>query len=85
MVDMRGYSIKVHRSLLPRDLMGGVPTIGLMLILVLSVVFLYVLRMFFMIAPIVVLFLIMRHLTSKDPWLIEIVLDNIGQKDIYIP
>jgi len=85
MVDMRGYAIKVHRSLLQRDLMAGIPTIGLMLLMILSVVFLYVLRIWFMIAPIVVLYLIMRHLTAKDPWLMEIVIDNITQKDIYIP
>jgi len=85
MVDMRGYSIKVHRSLFPRELMGGVPTVGLVFILILSVIFLYVLKMYFMIAPIIILYIVMRQLTSKDPWMIDIVLDNIQQKDIFIP
>ena len=85
MVDMRYASVKVHRSLLPRDLMAGVPTSGLVLILVLLVVFLYVLRMYFMIAPIIVLYLIMRYLTSKDSWLIDMVIKNINQKDVYLP
>jgi type IV secretory pathway VirB3-like protein len=65
--------------------MGGVPTIGLIFVMVLGVVFLYVLKMFFMAVPIIVLYLIMRHLTARDPWMIDIVIDNISQKDVYIP
>jgi len=85
MVDMRGYSKKVHRSLLQRDLMFGVPTTGLVLIVVLVMMFVYFLKMIFMIAPIVILYVVMRHLTSKDPWMIDMILDNIQQKDIFIP
>jgi len=85
MVDMRPYSKKVHRSLLQRDLMVGVPTTGLVLIVVLFMMFVYFLKMIFMIAPIVVLYAVMRHLTSKDPWMVDMVLDNIQQKDVFIP
>ena len=65
--------------------MAGVPTVGLVLVLVLSVVFLYVLRLYVIAIPIALLYLIMRQLTARDPWLIEIVLDNITQKDVFIP
>jgi type IV secretory pathway TrbD component len=85
MVNMRGYARKVHRSLLPRELLFGIPQLGLLLLLVLAVVFMYVLRMYFMIVPIVMLYFIMRFLTAKDPWLIDIVLESIQQKDVYIP
>lgn len=85
MVDMRPFSLKVHRSLLQRDLLFGIPTMGLVLILILAVMFLYVLKMLFMIAPITLLYVIMRHLTAKDPWMIDIVMENIQQKDIFIP
>jgi type IV secretory pathway VirB3-like protein len=85
MVNMSAYSRKVHRSLLPRDMMGGVPTAGLVLLLILSVVFLYVLGWIFMIVPIVLLYFVMRHLTKMDEWLIDIALENIQQKDLYIP
>jgi len=85
MVDMRGHSIKVRRSLLPRELLIGIPQMGLLLLFLLAVVFMYVLRMYFMIVPIVLLYFIMRFLTAKDPWLIDIVLDSIQQKDVYIP
>jgi len=85
MVDMRPYSKKVHRSLLQRDLMFGVPTTGLMLIFVMAVMFLYVARLWVMAAPIAALYVVMRHLTSKDAWMIDIILDNIQQKDVFIP
>jgi type IV secretory pathway VirB3-like protein len=77
--------MKVRRSLLNRDLLAGVPQAGLVLIFVLSVLFLYLFRMYFMAAPIAALYAIMRHMTSKDPWFIEIVMDNIQQKDVFIP
>jgi len=85
MVDTREFAQKVHRSLLPRELLGGVPQAGLMVIFVLSVMFVYVFRMFFMIIFIALLYLVMRYLTARDPWMIDIVIDNIQQKDIFIP
>ncbi|MDR2767330.1 MAG: VirB3 family type IV secretion system protein [Treponema sp.] len=85
MVDTRPYARKVRRSLLQRELMGGVPQTGLVGLFVMAVVFIYVFSMFFMIIPIVILYLVMRHLTKKDPWLIDIVLENIQQKDVFIP
>jgi type IV secretory pathway VirB3-like protein len=85
MVDMRGYSLKVRRSLLQRELILGVPAAGIVLLLILTVFFIYVFKMYFMVTPIVILYLIMRHLTSKDPWMIDMVIDNIQQKDVFIP
>ncbi|MDR1374191.1 MAG: VirB3 family type IV secretion system protein [Treponema sp.] len=85
MVDTRPYARKVRRSLLQRELMGGVPQTGLIGLFVMSVIFLYGFSMYFMIVPIAVLYLVMRHLTKQDPWLIDIVIDNIQQKDIFIP
>ena len=65
--------------------MAGVPTAGLVLILILSAIFLYVLEMYFMIAPIIILYIIMRQLTSRDPWMIDMIIENIQQKDVYKP
>lgn len=65
--------------------MAGVPQAGLIGLFLMAVVFLYVLEMMFMIVPIVILYLVMRHLTKQDPWLIDIVLENIQQKDLFIP
>ncbi|MDR0513397.1 MAG: VirB3 family type IV secretion system protein [Treponema sp.] len=85
MVDMSAYKQKVHRSLLQREMLGGVPQAGLILLIVLSTVFIYGMRMYFMIVPIAVLYIVMRALTKRDQWLIDIVLDNIQQKDKLIP
>ena len=85
MINMRPYARQVRRSLLQRDLLGGVPIVGLILLVILAVVFIYGLELYFMIVPIVVLYFVMRHLSKIDPWMIDIVLDNISQKDALIP
>ena len=85
MVDMRGCHRIVHRSLLQRDLLLGVPTMGLVLIFCLALVFCYLFKWIFMLFPIALLYVLMRHFTSRDPWLIEIVLDSIQQKDVFLP
>jgi type IV secretory pathway TrbD component len=77
------YSRQVHRALLQRDLTGGIPTTGFLLIFVLAVIFLFGLEMWFMIIPIVVLYFVMLVLTKKDPWLLDIVANNLMQEDIY--
>ena len=85
MDDTRPFARKVRRSLLQRDLLAGIPPVGLVLIFVMSVLFVYLFKMYFMIVPIVLAYFVMRFLTAKDPWMIDIVLDNIRKKDIYIP
>ena len=85
MVDMREYRQPVHRSLLQRELMGGVPQAGLILLFMLAVIFIYGLRLYFAIIPIVILFFVMRYLTKRDQWLIDIVIENISQKDVLLP
>jgi type IV secretory pathway TrbD component len=84
-VNTRPFARPVHRSLLQRDLLGGVPAAGLLLLVILAVVFIYGLELYFMLAPIVILYFVMRHLSKLDPWMIDIVLDNISQKDVLIP
>jgi len=85
MVNMRGCNRKVHRSLLQRDLMLGVPSMGLVLIFVMAIVFLYLLHWFFMVVPIALSYVLIRHFTSGDPWLIEFWLGHLSQKDVYLP
>jgi len=85
MIDMSQFRLPVHRSLLQRELIGGVPQAGLFILFMLGLVFIYGLRMYFMIILIVLLYFIMRRLTKQDPWFIDIVLDNVMQKDKLIP
>jgi len=85
MVDMNQYKQKVHRSLLQREMIAGIPQAGLFLLFILGLLFIYALKLWFTIIPIALFYFVMRHLTKKDPWFIDIVLDNIMQKDRLIP
>ena len=85
MVDMRAYRQPVRRSLLQREMLGGIPQAGLILLFILGVVFVYRFRFYWMIVPIVLLYFFMRHLTKKDQWLIDNFMEHLTQKDIYLP
>jgi type IV secretory pathway VirB3-like protein len=85
MVDMSDYKQPVHRSLLQRELLAGVPQVGLLLLFMLGMVFIYGLRLYYTVIPLVLLYFVMRHLTKRDQWFIDIVLDNISQKDVLLP
>jgi type IV secretory pathway TrbD component len=85
MIDMNAFKQPVHRSLIQRELIGGVPQAGIFILFMLGLIFIYGLRMYFVIIPIVLLYFIMRHLTKQDQWFIDILLDNIMQKDKLIP
>ena len=85
MIDMRNYKQPVHRSLLQRELIGGIPQIGLLVLVFLGLIFIYGLELYFTIVPIALLYFVMRHFTKKDQWLIDIVWDNIMQKDMLLP
>jgi type IV secretory pathway VirB3-like protein len=82
---MSQHKRTVHRSLLQREMVGGIPQLGLLLLFLLGLVFIYGLRLYLTTVPIVLLYFVMRHLTKKDQWFIDIVLDNVNQKDRLIP
>jgi len=85
MVDMSNYKKPVHRSLLPREMMAGVPQMGLLVILMLALIFIYGFEMYVAAVPLALLYLVMRHLSKKDQWHIDNVSENIMQKDRLIP
>jgi type IV secretory pathway TrbD component len=85
MVDMNRHKQPVRRSLLPREMMGGVPQAGLLAILMLALVFIYGFEIYVAAVPLALLYLVMRHLSKKDQWLIDNLLENIMQKDRLIP
>ena len=85
MIDMSDFKQPVHRSLLVREMLGGVPQAGLFLIFMLGLVFIYGLSMYWAIVPLVLLYFLMRYFTKKDQWYIDMLLDNIMQKDKLIP
>lgn len=85
MVDMSPYKLPVHRSLLQREILAGVPQAGLAILFFLGLIFVYWLQLWFMLIPIALVYFLMRFFTAKDQWKIDILLDNIKQKDIYLP
>jgi len=86
MVDMSEYKIPVHRSLLQREMMGGIPQAGLFVVFMLGIIFVYGLKSYFFGSTLVaILYLVMRHLTKEDQWFIDMILENITQKDKLIP
>ena len=85
MIDMSPFKQPVHRSLLPREMMAGVPQAGLLVILMLGLVFIYGLEMYIAAVPLALLFFVMRFLSKKDQWLIDNVMEHLTQKDVYLP
>ena len=85
MIDMNNLKQPVHRSILQREMIGGIPQAGLFLIFMLCLIFVYALELYVSIVTIVLLYFVMRHLTKQDQWFIDIVLGNIMQKDKLIP
>jgi type IV secretory pathway VirB3-like protein len=85
MTTNRNYTLPVHRSLLERELILGIPPMGILILLLLGTFFVYILKQYITIIPIVLLYAVMRLLTSKDPYMIDIVIEHINQKDILLP
>jgi type IV secretory pathway VirB3-like protein len=71
--------------LLQRELTRGIPQTGIVCLVILGVFFLYLLEMYFMIAPLAGLYVVMRILTKKDAYMIDILFEHINQKDVLLP
>lgn len=84
-MDAKMFRLPVHRSLLQRDLVMGIPSSGLMMLLIGGIFFIYVFRQYWTLAVFVVLYIVMRALTKKDPYYVDILLQHLGQKDHLIP
>ena len=85
MFDMSQYKQRVHRSLLQRALIFGIPQLGLLILLTLGLFFIYILRWYWFSIFIVLLYFVMRHLTKLHPWYIDITINRLKEKDVFIP
>jgi type IV secretory pathway VirB3-like protein len=74
-----------HKALMQRELIAGVPPLGLLAVILLIVFFVYNLEFYLMLIPIAVFYVVMRILTKRDPFLVDIVFEDIMRKDIYLP
>jgi type IV secretory pathway VirB3-like protein len=68
-----------------RELILGIPAMGILVLLLLATFFMFIPEQYIVAIPIAVLYIIMRYLTKKDPYMIDIFLEHLGQKDILIP
>lgn len=84
-MSVQDYSVTVHRSLLQRDLILKIPPMGMLILLLLGVFVVYELKQYWFAAVIAVLYIVMRVLTKKDPYLIDIIIEHVNQKDYLVP
>jgi type IV secretory pathway TrbD component len=84
-MNTRDFSQPVHRSLIQRELILKIPAMGILVLLLLATFFVYILKQYIAAIPIAALYVFMRCLTKKDPYLVDIFLEHLNQKDILIP
>ncbi|WP_408033964.1 VirB3 family type IV secretion system protein [Teretinema zuelzerae] len=82
---VRDYSVTVHRSLMQRDLVLGIPSMGMLILLLLGVFTMYILKQYYFGVIIAALYIAMRIMTKKDPYLIDILIEHVNQKDYLVP
>lgn len=83
MNEREDYSLKVHKSLQVVDLPLGIGLKPLALLLVVGILGIEFISMWF-ITLVAVIYFILRLLCKNDPYLLEILMDNVLQQDEYI-
>lgn len=84
-MSVRDYEEPVRRSLMQRELMLGVPPVGMFILILLGVFTMYILQQYYFGFSIAILYFVMRFLTKKDPYLIDILVEHVNQKDYLVP
>lgn len=84
-MSVRDYSVPVHRSLMQRELILGIPALGMLALLLVAVFTMYILQQYYFGIFIAILYVVMRILTKKDPYLIDILIEHVNQKDFLVP
>ena len=78
---LQDFAIPVHRSIIKRDLYMGVPLLPLMIVLLLTVVMIFSFRQFAFIAISIILIIILREVTKKDEYLLDILIMHLLDPD----
>jgi type IV secretory pathway VirB3-like protein len=76
---------EAYNALMQRDLIAGVPPLGMLALLLLVVIFVYNLKFYILLVPIAAMYIVMRLLTKRDPFLVDVVFEDLMRKDIYLP
>ena len=68
-----------------RELILGIPAMGMLSLLLVAVFTMYILQQYYFGIFIAILYVVMRILTKKDPYLIDILIEHVNQKDFLVP
>lgn len=68
-----------------RELILGIPALGMLSLLLVAVFTMYILQQYYFGVFIAILYVAMRILTKKDPYLIDILIEHVNQKDFLVP
>lgn len=80
-MDTNDYSYPVHRSIMKRKLIFGVPMIPLIIIAILTLIILMDFKFWGIIPFSLFIILIMREITKKDEYLLDVFLSSLLQPD----
>ena len=75
------YSTPVYKSLMKRRLTLGIPLVPLLIIVLITVVFFIALESLIIIPFSIIALLILREITKKDEYALEIFIDSLLQPD----
>lgn len=78
---MEEYTIPVHRSIMKRQLIFGVPFVPLLIIALGTILILMNFKILAIIPVSLFLIYVMREITKKDEFLLEIFLESLMQPD----
>jgi type IV secretory pathway VirB3-like protein len=68
-----------------RELVLGIPSMGMLILLLIGVFTMYILKQYYFGFIIAALYVVMRIMTKKDPYLIDILIEHVNQKDYLVP
>ena len=79
--DLTAFSIPVRRSIIHRDLWLGLPFIPLIALVFITIIMVLSFRQIAFLPIYVLLWFILRGITKKDEWLLDIILSSLFQPD----
>ena len=82
---VQDFAIPVHRALQQRELLAGIPHMAMLILLVIGIATVYMAQLYWFLPVLIFLYIAMRILSKKDPYLIDVILISLSQDDSYIP
>lgn len=82
---MNDYKLPVHKSLLPRILIGGISKISIAIIFFLTSIFVMGFGQIWFLAVSLAGYLLLRYATQKDEYLVEIFISYLKEPQVLEP